>query len=54
MTNIPIYLSIKFEKYILKIALVINENVRFAFIYVLIIQPNKYGIGMVNVRSTKI
>ena len=35
MTDIPVYVSGKFEMYIFKIALVINENVRFAFLYVL-------------------
>ena len=35
MRDIPVYLSCKFEMYILKIALVISENVRIAFLYVL-------------------
>ena len=35
MTDIPIYVSCKFEMYIFKIALVISENVRIAFLYVL-------------------
>ena len=35
MTDIPVYISCKFEMNILKIALVISENVRIAFLYVL-------------------
>ena len=35
MTDIPVYVSCKFEMYIIKIALVISENVRIAFLYVL-------------------
>ena len=35
MTDIPVYISCKFELYIFKIALVISENVRIAFLYVL-------------------
>ena len=35
MTDIPVYVSCKFEMYIFKIALVISENVRIAFLYVL-------------------
>ena len=35
VTNIPVYVSCKFEMYIFKISLVINENVCFAFLYVL-------------------
>ena len=33
--DIPVYVSYKFEMYIFKIALVINENVCIAFLYVL-------------------
>ena len=35
MTDIPVYVSCKFEIYNFKIALVISENVRIAFLYVL-------------------
>ena len=35
MKDIPVYVSCKFEMYIFKIALVISENVRIAFLYVL-------------------
>ena len=35
MTDIPVYVSCKFEMYIFKIALVIIENVCNAFLYVL-------------------
>ena len=35
MTDIPVYVFWKFEMYIFKIALVISENVRIAFLYVL-------------------
>ena len=35
MTDIPIYVSCKVERYIFKTVLVINENARFAFLYVL-------------------
>ena len=35
MRDIPVYVSCKFEMYIFKIALVISENVRIAFLYVL-------------------
>ena len=35
MTDIPVYVSSKFEMYIFKIALVISENVCIAFLYVL-------------------
>ena len=35
MTDIPVYVSCKFEMNILKIALVIIENVRIVFLYVL-------------------
>ena len=35
MTDIPVYVSRKFEMYIFKIALVISKNVRIAFLYVL-------------------
>ena len=34
MTDIPVYVSCKFEMYILKIALVISENVHIAFLYI--------------------
>ena len=35
MTNILVNVSCKFEMYIFKIAQVVNENVRIAFLYVL-------------------
>ena len=35
MADIPVYVSCKFEMYISKIDLVISENVRIAFLYVL-------------------
>ena len=35
MTDILVNVSCKFEMYIFKIAYVINENVRIAFLYVL-------------------
>ena len=38
MTDILVNVSCKFEMYILKIARVINENVRIAFLYVLSIE----------------
>ena len=51
MTDIPVYISCKFVMYILKIALVISENVRIAFRYVLSICI-KPGAGTANpVRS---
>ena len=38
MIDILVYVSCKFEMYIFKIAQVINENIRIAFLYVLSIQ----------------
>ena len=35
MTDIPVYVSCKFEMHSFKIVLVISENVRIAFLYVL-------------------
>ena len=35
MTNIPVYVPCKCEMYIIKIALVISETVRIAFLYLL-------------------
>ena len=35
MTNILVYVSCKFKMYIFKIAEVISENIRIAFLYVL-------------------
>ena len=40
MRDIPVYVSCKFEMYIFKVALVISENVRIAFLYVLSIVSN--------------
>ena len=34
VTDIPVYVPCKFEMYIFKVALVISENVRIAFLYV--------------------
>ena len=39
MANILAYVSCKFEMYIFEIAQVIGENVPFAFLYVLSIEP---------------
>ena len=40
MTDMPVYVSGKFEMYIFTIALVISENVHIAFLYVLsIVSP---------------
>ena len=39
MRGIPVYVSCKFEMYIFKIARVISENVRIAFLYVISIYP---------------
>ena len=35
MAGIPVYVTCELEMYIIKIALVISENVRIAFFYVL-------------------
>ena len=35
LTDIPVYVSCKFEMYIFKIALVISENECIAFLYVM-------------------
>ena len=35
MTGTLVYVSCRFDRYIFKIALVISENVRIAFLYVL-------------------
>ena len=61
MTDIPVYISCKFVMYIFKIALVISENVRIAFLYVLSIQhkipstPNyiKNNLNAANITSSK-
>ena len=42
MADIPVYVSFKFEMYIFKIALVISENVRIAFLYVLSISLREF------------
>ena len=42
MRDIPVYVSCKFEMYIIKIALVISENIRIAFLYVLSILLCRY------------
>ena len=49
MIDILIYVSCKFEMYIFKIAQVISENVRIAFLYVLSIY-----IGRFNHKQCKI
>ena len=38
MRDIPVYVCCRFEMYIYKIALVISENLRIAFLYVLSIK----------------
>ena len=43
MIDIIVNVSCKFEMYIFKIAQVINENVRMAFLYVLSIDNEKQG-----------
>ena len=45
VTDIPVYVPCKFEMYIFKVALVISENVRIAFLYVLSIyyKSSKFG-----------
>ena len=35
VTDIPVYVPCKFEMYIFKVVLVVSENVRIAFLYVL-------------------
>ena len=45
MTDILVNISWKFETYIFKIAQVINENVRIAFLYVLSIAVQIYKIA---------
>ena len=40
MIDILVYVSCKFQMYIFKIAQVISENVRIAFLYVLSIESN--------------
>ena len=35
VTDLPVYVPCRFEMYIFKFALVISENVRIAFLYVL-------------------
>ena len=40
MRDIPVYVFCKFEMYIFKIALVISESLRIAFLYVLSIFVN--------------
>ena len=52
MTDIPVYVSCKFEMYIFKVALVISENVCIAFLYVLSIFYSEYST--VCIANTKI
>ena len=42
VTDIPVYVSCKFKKYIFKVALVISENVRIAFLYVMSIHDTMF------------
>ena len=44
MADKPVYVSCKFEMYILKIALVISENVCIAFLYVLSIKSRDLNL----------
>ena len=46
MTDIPVYVSCKFEINIFKIALVISENVCIAFLYLLSIYCEKNLLGL--------
>ena len=46
MRDIPVYVSCMFERYFLKIALVINENVCTAFLYVLSIDLGLVALGL--------
>ena len=46
MIDILVSVSCRFEMYIFKIAHVINENVRIAFLYVLSICGSSYVYGM--------
>ena len=48
MIDILVYVSYKFEKYIFKIAQVISEKVRIAFLYVLSIHTNLYMHLIIN------
>ena len=52
MTDIPVYVSCKFEMYIFKIALVISENVCIAFIYVLSIDSVSAMLVLLHVPVT--
>ena len=49
--NLPVYVSCKFEMYIFKIALVISENVRIAFLYVLSIYIFFYLKGLIGMTA---
>ena len=45
MTDIPVYVSCKFEMYIFKIALIKSENICIAFLYVLSIYLSFMAAG---------
>ena len=51
MTDILVYVSCKFEIYIFKTALVISENNRIAFLYVLSIYYKLYHHMLLNNAS---
>ena len=55
MTDIPLYESCKFEmyEYIFKIALVVNENVRFVFLYVLSIDSTSRTKSHIHAATRK-
>ena len=50
MPDILVNVSCKFEMYIFKIAQVINENVRIAFLYVLSIYRIDFAYGLISTR----
>ena len=51
MTDTSVYISLKFVMYIFKIALVISENVRIAFLYVLSIYKNSNQLAGTNMNT---
>ena len=54
ITYILVYVSCKFEMCIFKIALVISENVRIAFLYVLSINRCLFCFGGQKLDSTSV
>ena len=54
VTDIPVYVPCKFEMYIFKVALVISENVRIAFLYVLSIDKKPILVGENRLREKQI